>query len=90
MPWTVERDLPRALFEQRPWVELVKALQVILVISQVGASEAWRVDVTRCAPPWPARGTVATTSLLGFLRHSQARVLPLSFFNPHKISKKKA
>lgn len=61
MPWTVERDLPRALFEQRPWVELVKALQVILVISQVGASEAWRVDVTRCAPLWPARGTVAST-----------------------------
>lgn len=41
------------VWEQRPWVELVKALQVILVISQVGASEAWRVDVTGYAPSWP-------------------------------------
>ena len=34
--------------------------------------------MTKCDTSWPTHGTMATHFLLGFLRHSQAKVLPLS------------
>lgn len=57
---------PHPHCEQWPWVGLGKALQVILMTSQVGASETWRADVTTCDPCGLTPGVPQTFPGQGF------------------------